>query len=158
MMLWVILAVLGAVLFMGPKAKAQAAGWLERFIEKWAKFNSLDPALVYGVVMTESSGNPTATNPSDPSSGLMGVTPLIGRAYGGLSGSDLDVLSALLLPENNLKAGCGFLAHLKKLYGNKMPVSTWVQAYNLGQTKFNAGARVPEYSAKVMGFAAQWET
>ena len=146
-----------AVAAMGTQAKAQAGGWLETLIVKWGRLNRLDPALIYGVVMTESSGNPTAQNPSDPSSGLMGVMPLIGRAYGGLSGSDLDVLSALLLPENNLKAGTGFLAHLQKKYSASLPLVTWVQSYNLGETKFDAGQRNPPYGAKVAQFMGQWE-
>jgi len=126
---------------------------LRALVARWAEFYNLDPALVYGVVMVESSGNPTARNPSDPSCGLMGVKPLIGRAYGELTGDDDTVLLALELPDNNMRAGCGFLSHLQGRYGVLHSVETWVQAYNMGETNFDKGYR-NNYGSKVI--AAGW--
>ena len=125
-------------------------------VRYWAGVNVLDPALVWGVVMKESSANPFAENPGDPSSGLMGVTPLIGRAFGGLSGDDEDVLNQLKDVDRNLRAGTGFLSHLQSRFSSSFPMSVWVQAYNLGETLFSKGRRNPAYGASVMKFMGQW--
>jgi soluble lytic murein transglycosylase-like protein len=106
--------------------------------------------------MTESSGDPNAVNPSDPSTGLMGVTPLIGRAYADLKGTDVEVLELLKNLATNMMAGTGFLAHLKFRYGGTLSADVWVQAYNLGETKFDRGARVPDYGERVRKAALTW--
>lgn len=161
--MWLILIGIGVVLAVAKSAKAKPSqplpprsAWLVGLVRAAATTAGLDPRLVWGVVMTESSGDPTARNPLDPSSGLMGVTPLIARAYGGLTGSDLDVLSQMIeKPEANLRAGCGFLAHLQKRYGDK-PLEIWVQAYNVGETKFDRGIRNTQYGYSVRHYFDQF--
>jgi len=149
--------VLAAILLLGVPVLANAdRGDLHARIRTWAARNGLDPALVYGVVMTESSGRADAQNPSDPSAGLMGVMPLIGRAYGFLTGDNASVLAQLKDPENNLRAGTGFMAHLQARYSGQFHVSEWIQAYNLGEPKFDQGVRVPEYGAAVIRFSREW--
>jgi hypothetical protein len=92
-----------------------------------------------------------AENPADPSWGLMQVTRLIGNFYG-----DGGTKEHLLKIDNNLKAGAGFLADLKKKYASRFPNHQWVQMYNLGEPKFLRGARVPEYQARFLRFLAQY--
>ena len=97
--------------------------------------------------MTESSFREDAENPSDPSYGLMQVTPLIARAFGGW----FDTLGhqAIKDLDTNLQAGTGFLRHLLTRYGN---LESAIEAYNLGETKFDRGLRSPDYRDRVLGF------
>jgi len=156
-MIWLILIAV-IVLFL-VTVEAQGGTMkndnLLAIIAQYARETGVEAGLIYGVVMTESSGDPNARNPSDPSAGLMGVTPLIGRYYGGIMGSDSEVLTALLEPNLNVQAGSRFLAHLRARYAAAMPVITWIQAYNLGETKFDAGKRVPDYAERVLKFMVQ---
>ncbi|MGH9933246.1 MAG: lytic transglycosylase domain-containing protein [Pyrinomonadaceae bacterium] len=125
-------------------------------IRSYAAASNLPPSLVWGIVQTESGGDPNAQNPSDPSAGLMQVTPLIGRAFGSLKGSDAVVLASLLDPETNLRAGTRFVAHLQSRYAAKFPLGEWIQAYNVGETKFDRGIRNDLYGDRVLKFAATW--
>jgi len=160
----VILAIilLGAVALNAENRRSgqdRRSGWNLTIREKvrfWSLKAGLNPAFVWGVVMTESSGNPNAENPSDPSTGLMQVTPLIGRAFAKLTGDTREVLRALLDPDINLKAGTDFLAHLKGRYNSKFPQQEWVQAYNLGEPSFDRGSRNQIYGQRVMKFMADW--
>jgi len=133
-----------------------AADWLSSLIRDAAAKHGVPADTIYGVIMAESSGNPSAVNPSDPSAGLMQVTPLIGRAYGGLTGSDQDVLQRLMDPAVNVRAGTAFLRHLQLRYDPYLPREEWVQAYNLGETKFDRGVRNPEYGRRVESYARSW--
>lgn len=116
---------------------------------KFAQLTGVEAALIRAVIQQESAGNPNAQNPADPSAGLMQVTPLIGRAFGGLSGTDQQVLKLLLDPERNVRAGARFLAHLKGRYAARFQVQEWVQAYNEGETNFDRGLRVWSYGNSV---------
>lgn len=126
-------------------------------IRYWAAKRSLDPALIWGVVMTESSGDPNAQNPSDPSAGLMQITPLIARAFYGLKGTDQEVLRQLLDSETNLRIGTAFVAHLRNRYAATHPVGEWIQAYNLGETLFDRGRRNVLYGSRVVKFMETWK-
>jgi membrane-bound lytic murein transglycosylase MltF len=98
---------------------------------------------ILAIIVNESSGNPQAFNPGDPSYGLMGVSELIGKAYAGIA----DV-SELYNPYTNIKAGSGFLAELKRKFASTFPLdgkSGWVQMYNEGQTHFLQGSRASGY-------------
>ena len=164
----VVLIVLGIILLgvvtlnaqnrrSGQDRRSDGETTIREKVRFWSLKNGLSPALVWGVVMTESSGNPAAENPSDPSTGLMQVTPLIGRAFAGLPGDTQAVLKALLDPDINLQAGTGFLAVLQKKYSGKFPQREWVQAYNLGEPQFNRGKRNQVYGDRVMKFMADWD-
>lgn len=138
------------------KAGTLPEDWLRALVERWAGLSGLNPAVIYGVVMVESGGNPDARNPSDPSVGLMQVTPLIGRAYAGLKGDDGQVLLALLAPETNMRAGTGFLRHLQDRYTAKGYVlHEWLQAYNMGETNFDKGFR-NDYGDRVVAAMRGW--
>lgn len=117
----------------------------------------LQPAWVYAIILGESFGDPDAENRLDPSMGLMGVTPLIGRAYAKLVGNNVAVLAALKDIHTNLTAGCGYLVDLNREYGSKFPLQEWIQSYNLGEPHFNKGERNPAYGDTVGFHIKQWE-
>lgn len=116
--------------------------------EKYAGvYSILDPEEILAVIWNESTGNPMSQNPGDPSWGLMGVTALIAKAYGGYQSGDYSWHSD---PEKNINAGAGYLADLKRKYSAAHPLE-WVDAYNVGETHFNAGGRTQSY---IRDFAA----
>ena len=104
--------------------------------------------LVKAVAMTESSLNPNASNPSDPSWGLMGIMPILAEDFGIVKDyhNITEAEKAMIRdPQTNLNIGAWHLARLTKKY----PFDTAVQMYNCGETGYNRGVRVPEYLAKV---------
>lgn len=103
--------------------------------EKYASIHAiLDPEEILAIIWNESTGNEHASNPGDPSWGLMGVSLLIGRTYAGVTtGTDLYI------PEKNVQAGSAYLAYLKNKYQDSY--DDWPDAYNVGETKFNQGIR-----------------
>jgi len=151
-----VLALLAFPLLGIAKVPDGPGDWLRGLVARWAGNRQLDPALVFGVVMVESAGNPNAKNPADPSTGLMQVTPLIGRAYAGLQGDDEAVLLALMNSEVNMMAGTGFIRHLQDKYIPKgFSVREWIQAYNMGETNFDKGIR-NSYGDKVILAMKGW--
>lgn len=96
---------------------------------------------ILAVIKTESDGDPDAVNSSDPSAGLMQVTPLIGKVYANLSGTKEEILKRLLDPRTNIRAGAGFLEHLRRQYAHRFDFREWAIAYNAGETNFNKGFR-----------------
>ena len=101
-------------------------------------------------ISIESSFNTNAKNPADPSYGLMGITPLIGRAYA--KASDYELYN----PEVNIKAGSYFLSDLDKKF--KLPPEDISEIYNLGETKYNKGLRSPDYRRKFLERITYFET
>lgn len=102
-----------------------------------AKYAALHPPLVpneiLAVIWSESTGNPDAVNPSDPSYGLMQITMPIAKAFGGITDSQ-----QLFDPELNIMAGSSFVAHLKKMYSHHFP-TTWIAGYNEGEGNLMRG-------------------
>jgi hypothetical protein len=157
----VIIGGLGVLILSGTVAKAAGklgGGTVPLMVMQWADLSNkyaqiyanLDPEEILAIIWNESTGNPNATNPSDPSWGLMGVTFLIGQGYAGITDP-----SQLLNPDTNVKAGAGFLSHLKSKYGDQ---PDWPDAYNVGEPKFDAGVRsptTPTYSQRFFSHLAQ---
>jgi len=113
-----------------------------------AKKYGVDWRLVKAVAMTESSLDPNAKNPNDPSWGLMGITPAVAEDYGLVKDhyNPTDAEIAMLRePQTNLNIGAWLLAKLLK----RFPWDGAIQAYNEGPANYDAGKRVPEYLAKV---------
>lgn len=117
---------------------------------------NLPEDLVYAVILTESSGDPDAENPSDPSVGLMQCMADTGRRFGGLEGDDASVLNQLRDPDTNLRTGCNFLAHLQTRFGNDYPITAWVQAYNVGEGGFHSGRRNQAYGQTIQKYMDQF--
>ena len=113
-------------------------------VQGWSVSLGLNPAWVAAHCKVESAWNPDATNPADPSYGLMQVTPLIARAYGGWDGNNVQDIKRL---DINVRAGATFLKHLLSRYGQ---LELAIQAYNLGEPKVDKGLRVPDYLNKVL--------
>ncbi len=106
----------------------------------------LKPEEILAIVWNESSGNPMAYNAGDPSWGLMGVSPLIAHVFGGFTTDDISWHTD---PDKNMRAGSGFLAHLKSAWSAKYPDYLWVAAFNEGETQLQHGAKDLPY---VIGF------
>jgi soluble lytic murein transglycosylase-like protein len=101
----------------------------------------LSPEEILAIVWEESTGNPLAFNPHDPSWGLMGVTRLIAHAYGHFASGDNSWQTD---PDKNMKCGAAYLADLKKKHLEAYP-TLWMDEYNTGETAFARGVRSPGY-------------
>jgi soluble lytic murein transglycosylase-like protein len=101
---------------------------------------------ILAIIWSESSGNPKAVNPADPSYGLMQCTMPIGRKY-----SSAQTPTDLMDPDTNVEAGSGFLAYLKTRYGTTNPLTdpncAWVAAYNEGEPNLWSKRPDPNYIA-----------
>lgn len=98
----------------------QPADQLKQLTNQAAQKNGVDPNLVHAVMMTESSGNPTAVS-SKGAMGLMQLTPATAR--------DLGVNPAD--PAQNVQGGAAYLKQLTDKYGGDQTKAT--MAYNWGQ-------------------------
>jgi soluble lytic murein transglycosylase-like protein len=96
---------------------------------------------ILAIVWSESTGNPNAVNPSDPSYGLMQITLPIAKFYGGIT-----ISQQLFDPDRNVSIGSAFLAHLKESYSEHFP-TTWVAGYNEGEGNLTRGRPDPSYVA-----------
>lgn len=117
-------------------------------IEQWRSLAEkyatppLEANEILAIIWSESSGKPTAQNPSDPSWGLMQVTLPIARHYAGV-----DTPEMLLDPETNIRVGSAFLGDLKRKYVERFPDGAWVAAYNEGEGNLLRGHPDPAYVA-----------
>ena len=106
------------------------------------KWSALHPPVltneILAIICCESSGNPNAFNPNDPSRGLMQIEPPIAKAFGGVTDQD-----QLFNPELNIMIGSSFLAHLKATYSDHFP--NWVTGYNQGETNLRKGYPDQDY-------------
>lgn len=96
---------------------------------------------ILAVIWNESTGNPNAVNPRDPSYGLMQITLPIAKYYGGIT-----VAQQLFDPARNISIGSAFLAHLKETYEEKYP-TTWIAGYNEGEGNLTRGVADQPYVA-----------
>ncbi len=110
--------------------------------KKWASMRGLDWKLLRAFATVESDLKEGAVGDQGRSIGLMQVQLIIGRAYAGVTD-----LSQLYDPDKNIEAGSGFVADLMRKYDGDL--DSVIQAYNLGETKFNKGFSSPDYLAKV---------
>lgn len=111
--------------------------------ESVALETNVPPALLKAIIQQESNWSPTAVNPKDPSYGICQVQIPIAIHFGVIS--NVDEYRELFKPMNGMRAGARFLSELLRKY----PFDDAIQMYNLGETKFRNGLRVPSYLAKV---------
>lgn len=97
-------------------------------------------SLIKATIKRESDFDPKAYNKLDPSYGLCGITPFIGRAFCG-KGESHDLYN----PEINLLACIRFYRDLL----TKWKLDEAIQCYNLGEPKFIKGKKVPSYLSYV---------
>ena len=100
-------------------------------LEQSAKANGLDPALVAGLIRTESSFNPRATSPVG-ARGLMQIMPEVGRALARSSGIANYSVDLLYNPAINIQLG---MAHLRGLFRDNRDVVQALAAYNAGESR-----------------------
>ena len=122
---------------------------IQELIEEKAEFWKVELPLVKAIVKVESNFDPEAKNPSDPSYGLMQITPMLAQDYGLVRNwravTDSEI-KTLLDPSKNLDVGCWYLADLTGRYS----FDEAVQMYNVGVTGYIInGARNPGYLSKV---------
>lgn len=122
---------------------------IDSLISKYGYRFGVDTALIKAHIMTESSGDPNAVNPSDPSYGLMGITPRLAQDYGFVKDwrmpTDAEI-AKLKDPAINIEIGTRFLSYLHGKY--EFEIAT--QMYNCGEHGYNVnGVRVPAYLSRV---------
>lgn len=114
------------------------------YADQWG----LDPALVKAVAKVESNFNPSAKNPSDPSYGLMQITPALAYDYGLIrdyvNPSELEI-EMIYDIDNNLSIACWFMQRLHSKYGFDQAV----QSYNVGEAGYKRGTRNYDYLNKI---------
>ena len=139
---------------MTPPAKETVSELVSRFSRRFG----VEEALIHAHIQVESSGNPNAVNPGDPSYGLMGITPRLAYDYGFVQNwkdpTAADI-AKLKDPAVNIEIGARFISYLHKKY----PFDTAVQMYNCGEHGYNSnGVRVPEYLSRVRRWYDEFRT
>ena len=116
-----------------PVVKPLPGNGLSPMIERHAKAQRLDPALVHAVIRAESAYRTDAVSPKG-AVGLMQVMPATGKRFG---------VSDLEHPESNLKAGTIYLRYLLDRFDN-VPLA--LAAYNAGEGAVSrSGNTIPPY-------------
>jgi soluble lytic murein transglycosylase-like protein len=156
-----VAAILASLIFFAKKAQGETgtqfidfktppAGYMTipQMISMAATRYRVDAALVKAVAMTESSMNPNAANPSDPSYGLMQIMPILAEDFGIVKDwhNPTDAEIAMIKePQTNLNIGTWHLSRLLLRYS----LDVAIQMYNVGESGFNQGRRNADYLAKV---------
>jgi hypothetical protein len=113
-------------------------------IERNARLQSLDPALVKAVVAVESGFDPAAVSPKG-AFGLMQLLPDTATRYGVIGDSKRSAAQKLLDPAVNLRAGTHYLHDLIVQFADD--VSLALAAYNAGeQAVLHYGSRIPPFA------------
>lgn len=113
-------------------------------IERNARAQSLDPALVKAVIAVESGFDPAAVSPKG-AFGLMQLLPGTAARYGVVGDANRSAAQKLLDPAVNLRTGTRYLHDLLAQFGDDVPLA--LAAYNAGeQAVLNYGSRVPPFA------------
>lgn len=119
-----------------PKPTVQAVakpmrGALASLYQKYGAMYGVDPALLRAIAMVESSENPVAVNPSDPSYGLMQVlcksscpTCKCQNKFN-IDGWSEATPTRLIDPEFNVKLGAQILAWNIRTYGPRRGIAVY---------------------------------
>ncbi len=121
---------------------------LDELIKYKAGKYGIEERLLRAIIKVESNFNPQAKNLKDPSYGLCQINPALAKGLGFFPDEYL-----LYDPAYNLEVACVFLSHLKRKYNNDL--DSIIQAYNLGETKFDKGYKSPDYLEKVKKYYYQ---
>jgi len=113
-------------------------------IERNARLQSLDPALVKAVVAVESGFDPGAVSPKG-AFGLMQLLPETAARYGVVGDPKRSAAQKLLDTAVNLRAGTHYLHDLIEQFADD--VSLALAAYNAGeQAVLHYGSRIPPFA------------
>ena len=105
----------------------------ENYVEKYSRENGLDKYLVYAVIKTESSFDPTAVS----NVGARGLMQIMEETFDWLSYRMEDDDTRFLDmydPETNIRFGCWLLGYLYDEFGS---VETTMAAYHAGRGQVN---------------------
>lgn len=136
---------------MGGKLTPELNNLIEYKAQRWG----VDPALIKAHAFVESSFNPEAQNPADPSYGLMQITPALAYDYGLIvnwkkpSNFELELIYKV---ENNLDVACWFIAELHR----QLDFDGAIQAYNVGLRGYREGRRNSTYLKRVKKYYAKY--
>jgi soluble lytic murein transglycosylase-like protein len=106
------------------------AGRFANLIERYAKLQQLDPALVKAVIAVESSFQPDAVSVKG-AVGLMQVIPETGERYGIVGDATRSIEQKLRDPAINLRVGTRYLHDLLGLFADDLELA--LAAYNAGE-------------------------
>src|SRR3954453_253405 len=130
-----LLAVLGALLIIGLHPLKHAVEEItlplrhEDIIRQQARDKHLDPALVAGIIYTESRFRDQTSNAG--AKGLMQLTPETAKFVEHLSGGSTFQVSDLSSPQVNIAYGTYYLRYLLDRYGDNEALA--LAAYNGGE-------------------------
>lgn len=117
---------------------------LSPLIERNAREQSLDPALVKAIIAVESGFDPSAVS-AKGAFGLMQLLPETAARYGVVGDPGRSAAQKLLDPAINLRAGTHYLHDLTVQFAND--ISLALAAYNAGeQAVLHYGSRVPPFA------------
>lgn len=117
---------------------------LSPLIERNARAQSLDPALVKAIIAVESGFDPSAVS-AKGAFGLMQLLPETAARYGVVADPRRSAAQKLLDPAINLRAGTHYLHDLTVQFANDISVA--LAAYNAGeQAVLRYGSRVPPFA------------
>lgn len=117
----------------------------EDLIAKYSAMFGVPQDVIYGVIQTESSGNPNATSGSG-AQGLMQLMPKTAQSLGVTDPYD---------PDQNIMGGTKYLAELLATYGGDLDKA--LSAYNQGPGNLNKyGITNQSYVDKVKSFMSQF--
>jgi len=106
------------------------AARFEPLIEKCAKSQQLDPALVKAVIAVESAFQPNAVSVKG-AVGLMQIMPETGKRYGVVGDATRSIEQKLRDPAINLRVGTRHLRYLLVLFADDLALA--LAAYNAGE-------------------------
>ena len=104
-------------------------------IDRYARTNGLDPALVKAVVAVESAFDPRAVS-AKGAVGLMQVIPETGERYGLMADAHRSAAELLYDPATNLRIGTRYLRDLLNRFDNDLVLA--LAAYNAGEGSVSA--------------------
>ena len=120
-------------------------------LERSARLNKLDPALVAGLIRQESSFNPRAVSVAN-ARGLMQVLPSVGAEIARSMRYPVWSVSLLFDPDVNLQLGTSHLAAATRQYSDVVKV---LAAYNAGNSRVERWSRKASASKDPEIFAEQ---
>ena len=157
---------MGALLLLVKKAETSvkpiaatvsAKDEIENMISYAAAKYGVEAALIKAVAMTESSLNPNAVNPMDPSYGLMQIMPILAEDFGivkdwrNVTEAEIAMIKD---PQTNLRIGAW---HLKRLT-SEYPLDVALQMYNVGVSGYKNGKRAVDYANKVLRYYNEYRS
>lgn len=106
----------------------------DAIIERYSREAGVDPVLVKAIITVESNFDPGVVS-SKGARGLMQLMPATAKRFG---------VSSIHDPEQNIRGGIAFVAHLERLFGNDL--ERILAGYNAGENAVLRYGGIPPYS------------